>query len=1215
MMTRLTRLFLLAVLLCLPTLAHATIFWDDEMEQGSTGFSEAYMLGTLIPQGTMAYDTSVKMSGTGSVRLNYPSNCQATGTTGQCGGSITRQFPPSDDVYKRVYFRMSGAGPNVTASGVFETSISAFTKMLNGLSTTSPNGGYSRHWWSMGCCTSKRFLLGVERSPTPTSSINVFSSVTFADDRWYCIRTREKMNTATLVDGVWTYQADGIAQAWVDDVLVLDKTDALWRNSGVTDASKWFQFQLFRQNGAGNIWFDRFAAGDEPIPCIGSVPDGDTTNPAPPTSPAVTASGTSNSFSWINGSDDVALSGAAVEGCTGVSCVPTPLATVSASVNGSVGSYLDTNIQPGTVYGYRVKNFDTSSNQSTYTTTVYITTAASFRTTAATDNFNRANNADLGSSWDAGYGADDPLTLQSNRVTSTNVVPESTETYAASPALANDQWAQVVLPDTVGTGAGGTLTVNHLTSSVNGTDSSSYTTASITPTANACVLVAVTNRLSTNPPGGPNTPTLTGNGLTYVPILSRTSGITAGSSSGNRSTLYRAMGASPTAGPITIDLAGQIAGHVAWSVTEFQGADTSGTDCSGAIVQSNSTNYAIAGGGAVSPATVTLGSVPASSDNITFAWVRTSSNNAMTVGSGFTQLSQAGDATDGARYLAEYKLNEQTASATFPNAQWVIGAVEIRPASSSASASILLRHANAPTKTGYECRALMPSTTQGVEITAGVRATQSTASTWTWESGDILRGEVEGTTIRCYGIRGSTETLITSFTDATIASGKAGLTSEMMPMDDWAVGEFQAVAPPSPSVTSLILDPAGANVTFDPTRPTATQVRVTFGSNAVQFEQTVIEPISAFTGGRYNRAWIPGLNYACFVAIDSLGNENNALQEYQCGNLTPHVLPLDQSPAILTSPFPTSILPAGTTAADIGFTVNKPVACRVNLTDVDYSIMTIPMTVSNLTASANITGLTNGLSQLYYYRCLFTNPFGEEYQNPASGTITLQVDTVTADTTLPDDVTNVVANPIQNSSSVSIVFDETGDDVAIDHYEIHKSIDNETYVFSGSTTDSPTIQSGLAPHTLYYFKMKGVDTSGNRSFNFSNVAPVTTLSAPDIVPPSQLRFKEIVPASNSAEVEWNIGSDDRGSVTSQIEYCAGALCSDFIFSTPKLSSLETVLSLVPGTFHRIRGRHFDQAGNPGPYSDVSEFTTLAAPTAETASVGVCNCRNKHDARH
>lgn len=240
-------------------LSHAAIFWDDEMEAGRTGFT--------LSASAMAYDTSVKFSGNGSIRLNYPSSCQTVTTQNQCGGSAGRAIPQTDNLYRRAYFRMSGTGPNPTNSGVFETAL-AFTKMLRTEST-----GLSRDWWSMGCCGRKTFLAGLENVPSAGLAINVYSSIPLADNRWYCIETHEKMNTPGV--------SNGIAEAWVDNVKVVTKTDVMFRLAGNTN--KWDRVGIFRQIGAGNIWWDRYAAGDSRIGCSGAIPpQGDTSPPSIP---------------------------------------------------------------------------------------------------------------------------------------------------------------------------------------------------------------------------------------------------------------------------------------------------------------------------------------------------------------------------------------------------------------------------------------------------------------------------------------------------------------------------------------------------------------------------------------------------------------------------------------------------------------------------------------------------------------------------------------------------------------------------------------------------------------------------------------------------------------------------------------------------------------------------------------------------------------------
>src|SRR5689334_4528672 len=79
--------------------AQATVYWDDEMEAGTTGFSAA--------TGGMTFDTSVKFSGTGSIRLDYPSNCYPDNISNQCGGFSERNHTGNRHIYTRFYVMFS----------------------------------------------------------------------------------------------------------------------------------------------------------------------------------------------------------------------------------------------------------------------------------------------------------------------------------------------------------------------------------------------------------------------------------------------------------------------------------------------------------------------------------------------------------------------------------------------------------------------------------------------------------------------------------------------------------------------------------------------------------------------------------------------------------------------------------------------------------------------------------------------------------------------------------------------------------------------------------------------------------------------------------------------------------------------------------------------------------------------------------------------------
>ena len=166
-----------------------------------------------------------------------------------------------------------------------------------------------------------------------------------------------------------------------------------------------------------------------------------------------------------------------------------------------------------------------------------------------------------------------------------------------------------------------------LTSDSSATDATSYTTASITPTANRYIEVDVLNTKAASPP---TTPTLSGNGLTYVEVASVTFDTIA--SPLKRRTRFRSMGAAPTAGAITIDFGGVTQTGCIWSVKEFDSVDTTGTFGSGAHVQS-ATNSANTG----TSLTVTLAAF-GSTDNATTGGFGINDDVAINPGTGFTEI-------------------------------------------------------------------------------------------------------------------------------------------------------------------------------------------------------------------------------------------------------------------------------------------------------------------------------------------------------------------------------------------------------------------------------------------------------------------------------------------------------------------------------------------------------------------------------------------------
>jgi hypothetical protein len=129
-----------------------------------------------------------------------------------------------------------------------------------------------------------------------------------------------------------------------------------------------------------------------------------------------------------------------------------------------------------------------------------------------------------------------------------------------------------------------TIVPAHLTTGESNVDQNSYTTASVTPTANALQLLWVVQTATTV--SGPTS--ITGNGLTWVEVNRKAAGTSA------LIVLYRAMGSAPSPGTIAIAFgAGDATTGCHWSLVEYRNVDTSGTNGSGAIVQ-NTANSASA---------------------------------------------------------------------------------------------------------------------------------------------------------------------------------------------------------------------------------------------------------------------------------------------------------------------------------------------------------------------------------------------------------------------------------------------------------------------------------------------------------------------------------------------------------------------------------------------------------------------------------------------
>ena len=212
------------------------------------------------------------------------------------------------------------------------------------------------------------------------------------------------------------------------------------------------------------------------------------------------------------------------------------------------------------------------------------------------------------------------------------------------------------------------ITNASLTSGTNTTDATSFTTASITPTANQLVIATVVNTAATA-----GTPTLSGNGLTWVQIDTQLV-----AASGVRTTMFRTMGASPSSGAVTIDFGADTQTGCAWAIDAFAGIDTSGTNGSGAVVQSAK--------GAVDATsiTVTLAAFGSTDNGAAFGMGRGRAE-ASTFDTGWTEIVDTTYSTPNTAIETQWRAdNDTTAGASWVTSGKAAGiAIEIKAAAAA----------------------------------------------------------------------------------------------------------------------------------------------------------------------------------------------------------------------------------------------------------------------------------------------------------------------------------------------------------------------------------------------------------------------------------------------------------------------------------------------------------------------------------------------------
>jgi len=241
-----------------------TTYWDDELEQGNTGYDFSNRFQDMCGQVVWgSFDTVNKVSGTGSLRLNFP--IFNLPPDNLCEGFADRSFPATLDLWSRFYIRLE---PGFTTHPVS-------TKFMN-----HSTSGIQSNWWGILHGGSEIFVT-VQHYPIINSSQNFApnvadGNVSKTNGQWYCIETREKLNTIGV--------ADGVLEAYKNGVQFMNYTGLEFRKVSQNTQNNQFIFnRLIRQGGYGSINYDRLAMGNTRIgPITGGLPP---LPPPPPTAP------------------------------------------------------------------------------------------------------------------------------------------------------------------------------------------------------------------------------------------------------------------------------------------------------------------------------------------------------------------------------------------------------------------------------------------------------------------------------------------------------------------------------------------------------------------------------------------------------------------------------------------------------------------------------------------------------------------------------------------------------------------------------------------------------------------------------------------------------------------------------------------------------------------------------------------------------------------
>src|SRR5207245_2558384 len=138
-----------------------------------------------------------------------------------------------------------------------------------------------------------------------------------------------------------------------------------------------------------------------------------------------------------------------------------------------------------------------------------------------------------------------------------------------------------------------------------------------------------------------------------------------------------------------------------------------------------------------------------------------------------------------------------------------------------------------------------------------------------------------------------------------------------------------------------------------------------------------------------------------------------------------------------------------------------------------------------------------------------------------------------------------LAATASSSTQIGLTWTASTDNVGVTGYRIERCTGASCTRLEqiGICTVNSFSDSGRTASTSYSYRVRATDAAGNLS-NYSNTAPIITLSGPDTTPPTA-PSSLVATASSSTQIglTWTASTDNVGVTGYRIERCTGASCT------------------------------------------------------------------------